>query len=444
MIAIQREEQVPRTSSSPRAETAASGVDWEGQWHTSGHNPPAVYIGGDPLSPSSYRGPTEEASAGLTCRLLGLSERPWWAERRSDGTEFCILCSKEVTETHLSSEKHMRRVAQCPDRGPGESSANEEDGVDAPLPQHLVAMSKWLELPYVELEHADWGPSPWCRLCHQWVDQAHLESAKHTKRAAHWWDYLGVDPPTPKEGGLTTDASSSSYAAEAPVERASIDGSELRGESDTCTQQHLQWLELPFVSLEEADWGGQWPWCRLCCQWVDAAHLQSNKHQKRSERWQDYIDDEGGCLKYRRSTDVQRSTVAANPAKQEWLQLPFVEQREDRWGQPWPWCLACSRWVTEEHLASKKHQNSISYWAPAADRASSQNAEHEALEEPAPATSDWPTWETFASDADRCPSVCYGLAPLSPGWTVLATPDGQPYYYHAMTGTSQLWRPDSF
>ena len=132
-------------------------------------------------------------------------QRPAFIEPREYG-EFCRLCWKWGTEAHYRSDRHLRRVWWYQTEVPG----NRQQAEPAPpvpafgRPQGAAAHVEIAAIPNPPAgcpAWYTWNAEQWawyCTLCWKNVDEKHLKTDKHLRKAAwaianHW----NLQPPSP-------------------------------------------------------------------------------------------------------------------------------------------------------------------------------------------------------------------------------------------------------
>ena len=144
---------------------------------------------------------TEPAGLVHSCRSSDAEGQldDWMIIR--NGEKYCTLCSSCADEAHLSSQKHLQRKywAECQRKCQGTCGGMMRKPTGPILVREAYDM--WLQqLPDWNLQ---WGPCnpalyAWkaevgcyfCKLCWKYVDDAHMASNTHQKRAAYPSYYL--------------------------------------------------------------------------------------------------------------------------------------------------------------------------------------------------------------------------------------------------------------
>lgn len=188
-------------------------------------------------------------SQDLRARALN-NELPDWMEVREEA-EFCHLCSAFVTDGHLASEKHRKRLEW--------HAASERicsDSVFAPPSLAAAQSSAGCELP------AQWGDTRlfefypkdgwWrCRLCQCWADDSHVAGQKHMKRSRWPEHYI--------EGFEQT---SDTHGPTQPADTAFLPSSALARKDDLPRGWRVAWSEDEHREYFYSEFTGQVCWHR--------------------------------------------------------------------------------------------------------------------------------------------------------------------------------------
>jgi len=149
---------------------------------------------------------------------------PEWLELK-DGYEHCWLCGSFVTEAHVRTDKHLRRLYWYKSR-----TVSLETEV-------LESRPAWMEKKD-GYDH--------CTLCRVFATDGHLVAARHLKNV-EWWEQWGQQESRPKlEGGQ-------------------------------------EWSKGPpdfWGNPAHFEWRNGWWWCLLCEQCADGPHTQGQKHRR--------------------------------------------------------------------------------------------------------------------------------------------------------------------
>jgi len=135
-------------------------------------------------------------------------ELPEWVQVR-DGVEFCSLCQKNLTEGHILSAKHQKRLAYVHQYGGLEALGALPDA--AGMGEGALVAAGSLPAAWGNPAFYEWKPESaclWCKLCHKNADESHVYSEKHLRRTmdptAHHFEEIttnaevfGVPPPPP-------------------------------------------------------------------------------------------------------------------------------------------------------------------------------------------------------------------------------------------------------
>lgn len=197
------------------------------------------------------------AEALRRARAQGFTEGPDAANGVEAGCLWCPHCTRVIPvynlDAHLDSKKHVA---------------------------YMESASYWEELrtratnnelpPWMELRDG----SEYCTLCGAYATHGHLASERHSKRL-EWYNAES----SPSTGASAAPAVSSFASAFPPVMAAQQPGPGSPPPAHWGDPRHFEF---------QPDQG--WWRCRLCQCWADDSHIMGQKHQKRIE-WADYYID---------------------------------------------------------------------------------------------------------------------------------------------------------